>query len=104
MARETMTVRIQPDIRKALDGIAAALDRDRTYVVNQALEAFIDVHQWQVDHIRQGLREANAGKFATDAEVNRTIARLRKKIDDPFPEKLLHTVRGIGFVLRKEKE
>jgi len=79
MARETMTVRIQPDIRKALDGIAAALDRDRTYVVNQALEAFIDVHQWQVDHIRQGLREANAGKFATDAEVNRTIARLRKK-------------------------
>jgi RHH-type rel operon transcriptional repressor/antitoxin RelB len=79
MARETMTVRIQPEVRKALDGIAASLDRDRTYVVNQALEAYIDVHQWQIDHIRQGLREANAGKFATEAEVNRTIARLRKK-------------------------
>ena len=79
MARETMTVRIQPQVRKALDGIAASLDRDRTYVVNQALEAYIDVHQWQIDHIRQGLHEANAGKFATEAEVNRTIARLRKK-------------------------
>ena len=79
MARETMTVRIQPQTRKALDGIAASLDRDRTYVVNQALEAYIDVHKWQIDHIRQGLREANAGKFATPAEVNRTIARLRKK-------------------------
>jgi RHH-type rel operon transcriptional repressor/antitoxin RelB len=79
MARETMTVRIQPEVRKALDGIAASLDRDRTYVVNQALEAYIDVNQWQIDHIRQGLREANAGKFAAEAEVNRTIARLRKK-------------------------
>ena len=79
MPRETMTVRIQPEVRKALDGIAASLDRDRTYVVNQALEAYIDVHQWQIDHIRQGLCEANAGQFATEAEVNRTIARLRKK-------------------------
>jgi predicted transcriptional regulator len=79
MARETMTVRIQPHTRKALDGIAESLDRDRTYVVNQALEAYIDVHHWQIDHIRRGLREANAGKFATESEVNRTIARLRKK-------------------------
>jgi predicted transcriptional regulator len=53
MARETMTVRIQPQTRKALDGIAASLDRDRTYVVNQALEAYIDIHQWQIDHIRR---------------------------------------------------
>jgi DNA-binding response OmpR family regulator len=27
------------------------------------------------------------------------IARLRKKIDEPFAKKLLHTVRGVGFVL-----
>jgi two-component system copper resistance phosphate regulon response regulator CusR len=27
------------------------------------------------------------------------IARLRKKIDLQFPKKLLHTVRGVGFVL-----
>ncbi len=79
MAREIMTVRVEPRTRKALDGIAASLDRDRTYVVNQALESYIDVHQWHLDHIWQGLREANAGKFVTPAEVNRRIARLRKK-------------------------
>ncbi len=79
MAREIMTVRVEPRTRKALDGIAASLDRDRTYVVNQALESYIDIHQWHLDHIRQGLREANAGKFVPPAEVNRRIARLRKK-------------------------
>ena len=79
MTRETITIQIQPRVRKALDGIAVTLDRDRTHVVNQALEAYIDIHQWQIDHIRQGLREANARKFATKAEVKRTIARLRRK-------------------------
>ena len=39
-----------------------------------------------------------------DNVIDVQIARLRRKIDDPFPEKLLHTVRGIGFVLREEKE
>lgn len=27
------------------------------------------------------------------------MRRLRAKIDDPFPSKLLHTVRGVGYVL-----
>jgi predicted transcriptional regulator len=79
MARETMTVRVEPDTRKELDQIAAALERDRSYVVNEALKAYIDVHQWQIDHIRQGLREANAGKFASDLEVKRVLNRLRAK-------------------------
>ena len=39
-----------------------------------------------------------------DNVIDVQIARLRRKIDDPFPTKLLHTVRGIGFVLRHERE
>jgi len=31
------------------------------------------------------------------------IAHLRRKIDEPFAQKLLHTVRGVGFVLREER-
>jgi DNA-binding response OmpR family regulator len=37
-----------------------------------------------------------------DNVIDVQIARLRRKIDDPFEAKLLHTVRGIGFVLREE--
>jgi len=29
------------------------------------------------------------------------IRRLRSKVDDPFPEKLIHTVRGVGYVLEE---
>jgi DNA-binding response OmpR family regulator len=38
-----------------------------------------------------------------DNVIDVTIARLRRKIDDPFAAKLLHTVRGVGFVLRGER-
>ncbi|HHJ51559.1 MAG TPA: response regulator transcription factor [Caldithrix abyssi] len=30
------------------------------------------------------------------------IARLRRKIDDPFDRKLIHTIRGVGFSLSEE--
>jgi DNA-binding response OmpR family regulator len=38
-----------------------------------------------------------------DNVIDVSIARLRRKIDDPFPVQLLHTVRGVGFVLRRER-
>jgi len=33
--------------------------------------------------------------------VDVAVRRLRQKIDDPFPQKLLHTVRGVGYVLEE---
>ena len=35
--------------------------------------------------------------------VEVAIRRLRSKIDDPFEEKLLHTVRGMGYVLESQQ-
>jgi two-component system, OmpR family, copper resistance phosphate regulon response regulator CusR len=29
------------------------------------------------------------------------VRRLRAKVDDPFPKKLIHTVRGVGYVLEE---
>jgi len=34
--------------------------------------------------------------------VDVLVSRLREKIDRPFEQKLLHTVRGVGYVLRAE--
>jgi two-component system, OmpR family, copper resistance phosphate regulon response regulator CusR len=36
-----------------------------------------------------------------DNVIDVHIARLRRKVDDPFPRKLVHTVRGVGFVLKQ---
>jgi two-component system, OmpR family, copper resistance phosphate regulon response regulator CusR len=39
-----------------------------------------------------------------DNVIDVHIARLRRKIDDGFERKLLHTVRGVGFTLREEPQ
>ena len=36
-----------------------------------------------------------------DNVIDVHIARLRKKVDQDFPIKLIHTVRGVGFILRE---
>ena len=38
---------------------------------------------------------------AIDNVIDVQIKRLRRKIDDPFPVKLLQTIRGVGFTLRE---
>lgn len=43
--------------------------------------------------------------FDSDSNVVEVaMRRLRAKIDDPFPEKLIHTVRGVGYVLERRSE
>ena len=32
------------------------------------------------------------------------IARLRRKVDDGFGSRLIHTIRGVGFALREDRD
>lgn len=38
-----------------------------------------------------------------DNVIDVHIGRLRKKIDEPFGKRLLHTVRGVGFILSEDE-
>jgi len=42
--------------------------------------------------------------FDSDTNVVEVaIRRLRAKVDDPFEPKLIHTVRGVGYVLEERR-
>jgi two-component system, OmpR family, copper resistance phosphate regulon response regulator CusR len=38
-----------------------------------------------------------------DNVIDVHIARLRRKIDDTFEAKLIHTIRGVGFIVKEEE-
>ncbi|MGA2878046.1 MAG: ribbon-helix-helix protein, CopG family [Bryobacteraceae bacterium] len=78
MNKETISFRLETQKKEALDAVASALDRDRSYIINEAIEAYLDVQRWQMDHIREGLRQAEAGEFATETEMRATFSRRRK--------------------------
>lgn len=78
MSKDTITFRLDPEKREALDEIAVGLDRDRTYVLNEAIELYLELHRWQVAHILEGIRQADAEEFATDDQVEEAFARWRR--------------------------
>ena len=78
MSKDTVTFRVDSDKKDALDAIAAGLDRDRSYVLNEAIDAYLETHRWQIEHIREGVRQADAGEFASAEEVAAAFAKWRK--------------------------
>lgn len=78
MRKQTITFRVDAQKRKALDAVAVGMDRDRSYVLNEAINNYLEVHQWQTAHIKEGLRQAEAGEFAKESEVSAAFARWRK--------------------------
>jgi predicted transcriptional regulator len=76
MSKENITFRLDRDKRRTLDAIAAGMDRDRSYILNEAIAIYLEMHQWQVEQIHQGLVEAEAGDFASDADVEAMFVKL----------------------------
>ncbi len=56
-------------MRDELDRVAKATGRNRNALVEEALRRFIEAEKWQLADIEAGLREADAGDFATDKEM-----------------------------------
>ena len=72
------TVRLPDDVAKKLDALAEKLDRSRSYVAARAISDFVAREEWQLADIEAGLREAERGEFASEADVAATIARFTK--------------------------
>ena len=73
-----VTFRIPEEKKLLLDELATVQDRDRSYIINQALDVYIEVMEWQLAHIKEGLRQAEAGEFATDDEVKAAFDMWKK--------------------------
>ena len=79
MDKQTLSFRLDANKASALDALAEALDRDRSYLLNEAVTAYLDVQHWHVEQIKAGLRQADAGKLVDHAEVKTTMARTRRR-------------------------
>lgn len=79
MNQENVTFPIDSEKKKALKAIATVMDRDLTYVLNEAITSYMEIYQWLVDEIKKGVAEAEAGDFASDNEVQAVFTKLTNK-------------------------
>ena len=79
MDKQTISFRLESDKVAALDELADSMDRDRTYLLNEAVGAYLELQQWQVERIEAGLAETDAGKLIPHSKVKAMAAKWRKK-------------------------
>lgn len=56
----SLTVRVKPDTRTRLDNLARITRRSKSYVIEEALEQYLDVNEWQIKGIQDALLEADS--------------------------------------------
>ena len=71
----TMTVRLPEHLRKRMDRLAASTERSRSWLTVDAIRSYLEAQEWQVQEIEAGIAEADAGEFASDAEVQDVRSR-----------------------------
>jgi predicted transcriptional regulator len=79
MEKQTVSFRLESDKVSALDALAGSLDRDRTYLLAEAVQAYLETQQWQLEQIRVGIAEADAGKVIDHRKVKAMAARWRRR-------------------------
>jgi predicted transcriptional regulator len=72
------TVNLDEATLARLEAIAKsrALPRDR--VIQEALDAFLELEEAQIARIREGIAQADRGEFASPDEVERVFSKYRR--------------------------
>jgi len=69
MEKYNVTVRLDSDDVTVLDRLAEYFDRDRSYLIKQAIASYIEMHQWQLEELEKAIVEADAGEVLPHEQV-----------------------------------
>jgi predicted transcriptional regulator len=69
MKKVNVTCRLDSQAVAFLDTLGKNVDRDRSYLIKDAVNRYIQMHRWQIVEIEKAIAEADGGDFASEAEV-----------------------------------
>ena len=75
---KTISFRIPSETVEHLDALAETMDRDRTHLLNEAVEHYLELNAYHIRLIEKGMRAAKGGDFVPDAEMKKLVARMRR--------------------------
>jgi len=64
-----MTIRLELELKSRLDKLAATTHRSKSFLASEAVREFIELNEWQIQELKDAIKEADAGDFASDQDV-----------------------------------
>ena len=74
-----LTLRLDAKLKSQLDRLSKSMNRSRSFVAAQAIQEYVSVNEWQINEIKKGIAEADAGDFVSEKEMQQTIRRLTRR-------------------------
>jgi RHH-type transcriptional regulator, rel operon repressor / antitoxin RelB len=76
---EVITIRVDRKTRTRLEKLAKAMERTKSYVAAEAIRTYVELNEWQITEIRVALKEADAGDFATEKELQAVMKKWSRR-------------------------
>lgn len=86
MAAVSLSFRTPTEQANRLDDLVKATERSRTWHLEQALARYLDDQAWQVEQIKRGLADVEAGRVVPHAAVKAWIDSWGTDHELPMPE------------------
>jgi len=81
-----VSVRLEAALNDQVTAIAAALDRPKSWVIEQAVRDFVAVQEWQLAAIDEGIKEADAGRVIAHDDVVAWVQSWGQPDELPMPK------------------
>jgi predicted transcriptional regulator len=72
---ETVTIKLDDKAQQVLHRLARLTDRSVNDLVEQAVQNYLELQEWQRQKIEAGIAAADRFEFAADAEIARITAK-----------------------------
>lgn len=76
------TIEVEPKLAEAYDHLSHQTGQSKEELIQEALERYLAIEIGHIQEIEAALLEVKSGDFASDAEVDRVLAKWVHTVED----------------------
>jgi len=70
---ETLSIRIDSETKKRLDALSKRSKRSKSFLAAEAITAFVESEEWQLEEIQAGIAELDSGRAVSHEKVSKWL-------------------------------
>jgi len=73
-----ISVRVRPEVAERLKALSQIMQRSSSFLAAEALEEFLDIHEWQIQAIQKGIEAVDRGDVVEFESVKKKWKKSRE--------------------------
>lgn len=78
----TFSIRLPTATKERIDSLASSLRRSRIFILAEAVEQYLELHERQIAHIEEGLDDLEAGRVHGHEEIQDLVREFERLAGD----------------------